>query len=196
MWQLERNQETRRFWDGVLPGGVSTMLGSFLYIFWKTKQNKKINPTLLLIPSAPLTPWLNAIILSYQASSPNKLFSHPLKRAPKPLLGQLFLGSCGLFLYLQNPDSSYFSSPSPLSTPRLPVSASLSGLFIQTQHWPFCSPSVMLLLLSLCPGCSFSKASSADLMLYHVRVPASLLPHSLCGYPADLCSSVLPGTVG
>lgn len=124
MWWLERNQETRRFWNAVLPGGVSTMLGSFLYIFWKTKQNKKINPTLLLIPSAPLTPWLNAIILSYQASSPNKLFSHPLKQAPKPLLGQLFLGSCVCFSISKAQTPATFLPPPhspPLGSLSLPL---------------------------------------------------------------------------
>lgn len=80
----------RRFWDAVLPGGVSTVPGSFLVIFGKKPIKIKPNPTLLLVPSTALTPCINPIILLYQVSSPNELFSHPLK-LPEPLLGQHLL---------------------------------------------------------------------------------------------------------
>lgn len=199
-WWLERKQETRRFWDAVLPGGVSNMLSSFLFIFQKKKKPKPKpqppNPTLLLVPSPPLTPCLNPTILSYQASSPNKLFSHPLKL--EPLISELFLGSCGLFLYLQIPDSSYFSPPSQISSPRFPVSASLLGLLIQTQPWPSTPHPSSIALLSV------SRLSWLLLQQYLLSKSHSLpppgpsfsAPHSLCRYTADLCSSVLLETVG
>lgn len=159
---LERNKETRRFWDAVLPGGVSTVLDSFLFISCKNK------------PScwSYLHLWPFAFILSHpKPHGPTNYFPTPWNSYSTPELAPPWFLWSSISLP-PNPRLQLLFFPLPILQPAAPCLC-LLGPLVQTQPWPSAPH-----LSSYCSCLCIQPAPPA--MPPQISFSTTSRPHFLC----------------